>query len=174
MGGFTNGQSTNQTTSPYAPALAKFGVQQMKTAEPINAQLGSQFLEALRTGGVNSFIPWITRALDSVRSAGSTGVEQLRQNLARSGFGGSSEGQAMLAQGEQQANQQTAMTPAQMIMQFITGAPAFASNTANSGANALSGAMSGNTTTTATPSFWDLFLRGAESGGKIAAAAAAA
>lgn len=141
---------TTSTTSPYAQALERFGVQQEKTAQPILSLLGSQTLEALRTGGVNAFLPWIQRAVDAVRQAGSSGVQALRQNLARGGFGNTLAGQGAVAQAQQQAGETAAATPTDLAMQLITGAPSFATGLASGGGGQIAAAMPGATTTTAT------------------------
>ena len=153
--------STQKTTdySPYSQGLAREAKDEFAVSDPIIKTLGAQYLEALRTGGVNSFIPWLTRAIDSVRQAGSQSMEQVRQQLARTGLGRSSEGSAILAQtGQEQANT-TALTPSQMIMQFIGGAGNFAGNVASLGSRNLATAAQFNNTrtTTSTPSFWDQF-----------------
>jgi hypothetical protein len=144
--------STSTTSSPYADRLARFGTQQEKTAQPILSLLGSQTLEAMRTGGVNAFIPWITRAVDAVRQAGSSGVQALRQTLARGGFGGTLAGQGAVAQAQQQAGETAAATPTDLAMQLISGAGPFATGLASGGGGQIAAAMPGATTTTGTTS----------------------
>jgi hypothetical protein len=134
-------QSTSTQTSPYAQALARFGTQQEKTAQPILSLLGSQTLEALRTGGVNAFIPWISRAVDAVRQKGSAGVQGLRQQLARGGFGGTLAGQGAVAQAQQQAGEQAASTPTDLTMQLISGAGPFATGLATGGGGQIAAAQ---------------------------------
>lgn len=146
--------STTTQTSPYASALARFGIGQEKTAQPIMSLLGSQTLEALRTGGVNAFIPWISRAVDAVKQAGASGVQGLRQQLARGGFGGTLAGQGALAQAQQQAGETAASTPSNLAMQLISGAGPFATGLATGGGGQIAAAMpfaaTGTTTGTTT------------------------
>ena len=168
------GSSTSSTSSPFSQPLADIGWHEWKSAQPLLDTIGSQFLEALRTGGVNSFIPWMTRALDSSRMSASQGIEGVRQNLARTGLAGSSFGESELNQANIAAGEQANMTPAQMIMQFIQGAPGFAQGEANSGIGALSSAASTDYTTTSTPSFWDQFMQTFQAGGQFGSMAAGA
>lgn len=205
--GFQQSSSgTSSQTSPYAERLARFGTQQEKTAQPILSLLGSQTLEALRTGGVNAFLPWISRAVDAVRQAGSSGVQSLRQQLARGGFGGTEAGQGAVAQAQQQAGETAAATPTDLVMQLISGAGPFATGLAAGGGGQIAGAMPGAMTTaftgasrgtqtgqqtsggqsygqqtssgvnygqsqtTTTPSFWDYFLSGLDSGAELGSA----
>lgn len=173
FGGTSSGSSS--VSSPYASTLGSMGKQEFKIAQPLLQTLGSQFLEALRTGGVNSFLPWITRALDASRQSASQGIQSLRQNLARTGLGGSSFGQSEIDQAQMQAGESANQTPAQMVMQFIQGAPGFAQGLASdaTGNIAAAGNLDQTTNTTSTPSFWDTFMQGLQGGGAIASAFAA-
>ena len=120
--------SSSSTSSPYAGPLANLATILQGIGSPIAGQLGSQYLEALRTGGVGSFLPFITRAMDAVRQGGSQSIQQLRQMLARSGFANSAMTPGTLAQANQQVNQQAAMTPSEMLQSWISGAGPFATN----------------------------------------------
>ena len=169
--GLGTSTGTSSTTSPWAGPLGSFGTFETKLARPLLNTLGSQFLEALRTGGVNSFIPWITRAVDASRSAASTSNEELQQRLARSGFDRTSAGAAIAGNQAFAGNQNVAATPEEMIMNFIQGAPSFATSLASGGTSALSaaGGLQNTRRTSQTPSFWDQFNQGVQSGGVLAA-----
>jgi len=153
--GTTGGTSTgtSSTTSPYAGILANIGQGLSGTGTAITKQVGNQMLEALRTGGVNSFIPWITRNLDTVRSSGSQGVQNLRQTLSRAGFGNTAAGQAQIAQANQAANQATANVPSEAAQSLISQAPGFGLNAANAGVGAISAAQPFSATTTTANQF---------------------
>jgi len=169
------GASTQNTqnNSPWAGPLGNMGKSAWKMAQPLMSTLGSQFLEALKTGGVNSFIPWINRAVDASRMSASKGMEGLRQNLARSGQGNSAFGEAQLSEANMQAGNQVANTPEEMIMSFIQGAPGFALGTGKLAAGAMEGAggLQNTQTTTSQPGFWDLFMQGMKTGGQLGSAA---
>jgi hypothetical protein len=171
FGGTSSG--TSSTSSPWSAALGNIGQSAWGMAKPLLNNLGSDFLEALRTGGVNSFLPWITRALDASRASSSGGIQDLRQNLARTGQGGSSFGQEQIQTAETQSGEQANMIPSSMIMDFIKQAPGFATGLANTavGAESAAGNLNQTTTTTSTPSFWDMFIA-ASSGAQHAAASA--
>ena len=168
---------TSSTTSPYAAPLANIGTLLTNVGSPLTSLAGSQYLEALRTGGVNSFLPFITRALDAVRSQGSESVQNLRQMLARSGLGRTGLGQADLAQAQQQAGQNVASTPMEFIQQTIQNAGGFGANLLGAATGALSNAGSlsrstmgtstetGTTGTTRIPGLLDWFQIGAGSPG---------
>jgi hypothetical protein len=141
-------QSQQVTASPYAAPLAASGQADITAGIPLVQTSASQMLEALRTGGVNAFIPWISRAVDAVRQAGSTGVQTLRQGLARSGMGNTLGGQAAVAQAEQQAGQQAASTPANLIQNWIQQAPAYGAALTSAGRGGLAAAMPGAMTVT--------------------------
>ncbi len=168
------GASTQNTqnNSPWAGPLGNMGKSAWKIAQPLMSTLGSQFLEALKTGGVNSFIPWINRAVDASRMSASQGIEGLRQNLARSGQGNSAFGEAELSEANMQAGNQVANTPEEMIMQFISGAPSFALGTGKLAAGAMEGAggLQNTSKTQSQPGFWELFMQGMKTGGEAAAA----
>jgi len=168
--------STTQNNSPWAGPLGNMGKSAWKIAQPLMSTLGSQFLEALKTGGVNSFIPWINRAVDASRMSASQGIEGLRQNLARSGQGNSAFGEAELSEANMQAGNQVANTPEEMIMSFIKGAPGFALGTGKlaEGAMGMAGGLQNTQSTQSQPGFWDLFMQGMQSGGQAAAAFAMA
>src|SRR5713101_3586198 len=164
--GFGGSTQNTQTNSPWAGPLGNMGKSAWKIAQPLMSTLGSQFLEALKTGGVNSFIPWINRAVDASRMSASKGIEGLRQNLARSGQGNSAFGEAELSEANMQAGNEIANTPEEMIMSFIQGAPGFALGTGKlaEGAMAGAGGLQNTQNTQTTPGFWDLFMQGMESG----------
>src|SRR5216684_7633427 len=168
--------STTSTNSPWAGVLGNMGKSAWKIAQPLMSTLGSQFLEALKTGGVNSFIPWINRAVDASRMSASKGIEGLRQSLARTGQGNSAFGEAQLSEANMQAGNQVANTPEEMIMSFIQGAPQFALGTGKlaEGAMGMAGGLQNTSTTTSQPGFWDLFMQGMKSGGEVGAAFALA
>lgn len=170
---FGGSSSTQSTSSPWASSLGAIGNQQWRIAKPLLQQMGSQFLEALRTGGINSFIPWISRAMDTVRRSSSQGIENLRQNEARTGQAGSTFGQQAITSAQTQAGEEANNTPEQMIMQWIQQAPGFAGNLAARATGSLSSAASFDNTVkqTSQPGFWDLFSQGLQSGGMIGAAA---
>lgn len=165
------GGASSQTTSnnsPWAGPLAAMGKQAWGVAQPLLSTLGSQFLEALKTGGVNSFLPWINRAVDASRMASSKGIEGLRQNLARTGQTGSF-GQQALSEAEMSAGDATANIPSQLIQSFISGAPGFALGAGGLGvkSTAAAGNLQNTSTTTSQPSFWDQFFQGLSSGGEF-------
>src|SRR5713101_44804 len=164
--GFGGSSQTTQNNSPWAGPLGNMGKSAWKIAQPLMSTLGSQFLEALKTGGVNSFIPWINRAVDASRMSASKGIEGLRQNLARSGQGNSAFGEAQLSEANMQAGNQVANTPEEMIMSFIQGAPGFALGTGKlaEGAMGVAGGLQNTSTTVGQTSFWDQFIGGLESG----------
>src|SRR5215472_1732938 len=118
-------QQKNIAASPYAAPLAASGMTDIGAGQQLTQTSAAQMLEALRTGGVNAFIPWIQRAVDSVRQGGSQGVQSLRQQLATGGFGSTLAGQAQLAQAQQQTAQQVASTPSDLIQSWITQAPGY-------------------------------------------------
>lgn len=163
---------SSSTSSPYAGPLGQMGKTEFGIAKPLMSTLGSQFLEALKTGGVNSFLPWITRALDASRQSSSQGLEGARQKLAQTGLGGSSFGQQELSAAKTDAGNQANQIPANMIMQFLQGAPQFALGLGSqaSGNYAAAGGLDNTTQTTSTPSFWSQFMQGLQGGGQIAAA----
>jgi hypothetical protein len=171
FGGTSTGSSSSN--SPYAAPLGAMGQDQWSIAKPMMQQLGSQFLEAMRTGGVNSFLPWITRALDASRSSASQGLQDTRQNLARTGEGASSFGQQELDTAKTSAGDQANQIPSQMIMDFLKGAPSFAMGTSKlaSGNLAAAGSMDSTTNTSQTPSFWQQFIQTAGIGSSAAASA---
>lgn len=155
-GGSSSKTSTGTASSPFAPLLAKFS----RAFMPAATQLGAQESEALRTGGVNAQIPIINRAVDASRQAGSMTNQQVQESLAKAGLSGSSFGQAIMAQTEQEGNQKTAEIPADIASQFIGIVPGSVSTAVGAGGMAANA----NRTTTSTPSFMDFFLRGLESG----------
>lgn len=165
FGGTSTG--TSSVSSPYATPLGNMGKSLWATAQPLIKTIGADFLEALRTGGVNSFLPWITRALDASRRSSSMGIQDMRQNLARTGLGGSSFGEQELDTAQTAAGDEANQIPANMIMQMIQGAPGFATNLSR-GATAnyeAAGGLDQTRQTTYTPSFWEQFMQGFGGGG---------
>jgi len=153
--GATTGTSTgtSTTSSPYAALLARIGQGLSGTGTAITKTVGQQMLEALRTGGVGSFIPWITRNLDTVRSAASGGVQGLRQQLARAGFGNTAAGQAQIAQAQQAAGEEVAQVPSRAVQSLVSEAPGFGLSAATAGTGAISAAQPFASTTQTTNQF---------------------
>ncbi len=170
MGSFATSGTTTKSSSPFAAPLAGMAGSEWKIAKPLLQQIGSQYSEALRTGGVDSFIPWISRALDASRSAGSTSLDQLRQKLATMGMGGSSEAAALEGRASMSNAGNLATTPEEMIMNFISGAPGFALNTAGQAQRGwgMAGSFDNTTHQTSTPSLFDQFMQGVQGANSIA------
>lgn len=178
-GGFFGGQSSQQqqqtssTTSPYAAPLAGLSQQLAGVGIPLASLAGSQMMEALRTGGVNAFLPFITRAMDAVRQGGTQTIQQLRQALARSGFGRTGMAAADISQANQAVNQQVASTPSSMLQDWITQAGPFGAQLAGGGLSGLSsaggltrtGTGTSSGTSTYTPGLLDWMSIGAGSPG---------
>ena len=144
--------SKSSTSSPYASALASFG---MSASQPFK-QLAGQTSEALQTGGVNAQIPIISRSVDAARSAYSNSLKTTQENLARSGLSGSSFGQQIMGELGMSSGEDIAATGPNAAGQFIQGAPGVAST----GIGALGTAGQLTTNSTSTPSFWDQFIQG--------------
>lgn len=143
-GGFFGGsssqqqQQTSSTSSPYAAPLAGYSQQLAGVGIPLATTAASQMMEALRTGGVNAFLPFITRAMDAVRQQGTQTIQNLRQALARSGFARTGMATSQLAEANQAVNQQVAMTPTDLIQSLITQAGPFGAQLTGAGLSGLS------------------------------------
>lgn len=134
----SNQQQTSSTSSPYAAPLAGYSQQLAGVGIPLATTAASQMMEALRTGGVNAFLPFITRAMDAVRQQGTQTIQNLRQALARSGFARTGMATSELAQANQAVNQQAALTPTDLIQQLITQAGPFGAQLTGAGLSGLS------------------------------------
>ena len=91
---------------------------QRNTRAPRNAVL-SQLTEALTTGGVGARIPIIQRAVEASQQATAQGVNQTKEDLARSGINGLF-GRRVLAEQRQAGAQQASQIPAAMVQQIIS------------------------------------------------------
>ncbi len=175
VGGGKSGSSGSSTTiSPYAAMLAKFGVQNLKAAEPVTQQLLSQEGEALRTGGVTNQIPLINRGVDAARQAGSQSNQSAQQLISQYGLSGSAFGARLMAEQNQQNNQNVANVPAEVTQSILSQAPAVSANAGALGAGLLGTAGGLDTTTKsrqsgynfdASASLSDLLALGKASGG---------
>jgi hypothetical protein len=180
------------TSSQYGGALYGAGLQREKTTLPVLQQFASQTMEAMRTGGVGTNIPIVSRALDASTAASGQNMESLRQTLARSGYGGSSFATNALTGQSQAAGQQAAAIGPGIAQSFIGAAPQIgldtgglsamgqaagltttgtsSGTTSSMGRTQESGVSSGTSTTTSNPGFWNTFLQGLSGGADVAGA----
>jgi hypothetical protein len=155
-------------------------------------QFASQAMEAMRTGGVGTNIPIVSRALDASTAASGQNMESLRENLARSGYGGSSFATNALTNQAQTAGQQAAAIGPAAAESYIAAAPQIGLDTGGTSAMAQaaglvtsgtssgssSGTSSGSGTGTSTetgqsttnPGFWDTFFQGLSGGSNLVGA----
>ena len=143
--GKSSGSST--TTSPYAGTLAKFGIQDLKAAEPVMQQLLGQEGEALRTGGITNQIPIINRQVDAARQASSQSAQSTQQMLSKYGLANSAFGAGIMANQNQIANQEVANVPANEVERILGQAPGVVGEATSAGANLLGTAANFNNTT---------------------------
>ena len=152
--GQSKSSGSSQQSSPYAPILAKFGVQALKGAEPVQQQLLGQESEALQTGGITNRIPIENRQIDAARQAGSMTAQSTQDILSKYGLANSAFGARTLAEENAQTNQNVANVPANDAEAFISGAPGVISTAQGTGAGLLSnaGALDVNRSATGTNS----------------------
>lgn len=130
-------KSQEQTSSPYAAQLAKFGVQELKGAEPVTQQLLSQESEALRTGGITNQIPLENRRIDAARQAGSQTAQSTRDLLSKYGLANSAFGARILSEETGRINQDVANVPADTVSEILGQAPGVSANATAAGAGLL-------------------------------------
>lgn len=158
MGGGGKSSQT-QTSSPYAGALWATGNKWQKTAFPLFSQMTSNAEQAIQTGGVNSNIPSINRAVDASRQAATQSQNSTRQSLARLGLENTPFAQTILAQNQQTSGQQIASAGPTQAQAISSMAPGLIS-TGMGGISAMSSAAGLDTTTTYNPGFWQSFVQG--------------
>jgi hypothetical protein len=140
------GTSTSSTVSPYAADLYKAGLQRVNTTAPVLQQFSNQALEAMRTGGVGTNIPIVSRAIDASTAASGISMEQLRQNLARAGFSGSSFATNALTNEATAAGQSAAAIGPAAAQSYIAQAPTLGLDTGGTNAVAQAGGLDATTT----------------------------
>lgn len=144
----STGESKSQTSgsstqwSPYAQSLAKFGIADLKSAQPVLAGLLGQESEALRTGGITNQIPLINRKVDAARQAASQSNQSTRDILAKYGLAGSAFGARTIAEETAQQNQDVANVPANTVEEILGQAPAVALGATGQGFRGLGDAGS--------------------------------
>lgn len=165
-GGGKSSSSSSTSSSPFAPYLAAIAGQEWQAAKPTVQLMGSQTAEALRTGGVNAHIPAVNAATDAARQQSSQDTTQLREELARSGLGGSSFAQSILAQNRSSEGQKIADTPSNVTGEFLRGAVPITTGFGQTGLSGFEAAAGADHTTTgtSTPSFMDMFASMFQSG----------
>lgn len=155
MGAGGGKTSTSTSSSPYAAALWGIGSKYAKGALPLFNQSVSTAEQALQTGGVNANIPSINRAVDANRQASSQSMEATRQSLARLGLSDSPFAQDLIAQANQTANNEAASVAPDAASRIIAGIPGLIGE-GQAGFSPMSTAAGLDTTSTYTPSFWQL------------------
>ena len=113
--------------------LARYGVQDLKAAEPVTQQLLGQEGEALRTGGITNQIPIINRQVDAARQAASSSAQNTQQMLSQYGLANSAFGARIMAEQNAQANQDVANVPSNTIEGILSQAPSVAANATAAG-----------------------------------------
>lgn len=164
MGAGSGKTSTSTTNSPYAGLEAAIGQQIWRTAKPVFQTEAGQTESALQTGGVNSQIPMINSTVAAARESASQSNTQLRQQLAASGLAGSSFGNAILGEEQEQSGQQIGGIPSSIAENFISSGVPGVTGAIGTGVSAIGGAASADTTTESTPSFMQYLLQAANVG----------
>ena len=150
--------STSTTSSPYAQALWAAGNKWNKAAFPLYSQALGQASQAIQTGGVNSQIPSINRAVDASRGASSQAEQQTRQSLARLNLTNTPFAQEILGQNRETSANRIADIGPTMASQIAAGAPNLIS-LGQRGLGAMGQAAGLDTTTQYTPSGLDQFAQ---------------
>lgn len=145
-------------------------------AAPALRSYSGQAAEALRTGGVNANIPSINAAVDASRQSSSQSETQLREQLGRSGLAGTPFAETIMAQQQGADSARTGAIPAEATQQFISQAIPQLEGQAGRTTGALSaaGGLDNTQQGTQTPSFWDFFTQGLQSGAPLGFALAGA
>lgn len=162
-------KSTSSTQSPYAAPAGMYGMQFNAATLPVLQQFASQVSQAIQTGGAGAQTPQINRSQDASRQAFSQAQTGTAESMAARGIRGS-EAEATLGANAANAGENIAAIGPNVANQFAAQAPGI--GTAGGGTGALGTAISGDNTTTTSPSFWDMFAPGA--GGAVTGGATAA
>lgn len=108
--------------------------------QPVESELMSQILEALKTGGVGAQLPIVQQAVEGSRQATSRALQQSQESLFRSGLQGSPFGESILARTRITGEQQARRIPTQIAQSFIEMAPGLVQGLRATQAGLLSGA----------------------------------
>lgn len=136
VGGGKGRQSGTQTSTP-DPALQDFTQQLRKQAEPVGDLLSQQIVEALKTGGVGSYIPIAQASVEQSRAATSSTLQQITDQLVKMGLDKSPFGQNILAGTREQGALAAEQIYPNIASALISAAPGFATGTGGLIVNAL-------------------------------------
>ena len=127
---------------PGETALADIATQLFAETSPLRNDLISQFSELLNTGGVGAQVPIISQALESVKRASATNLEDLDEELARTGLAGTPFGAGIRSEAQTSASIKASQIPTDFARQFLQLIPSFVLGQGQQVVSGLSGVAS--------------------------------
>lgn len=154
-------------------ALEAIATQTFEESTPARQELLSQFLEGLRTGGVEARIPIVQRGVEESRAATSGALRQLDEQLALTGMAGTPFGQRIRAETLTAGEQAASRIPLDVIQQFLSQVPGFVTGQQQISVSGLgqAGAAQANVQSAQIAAFAQLMSALTGAGGRVGSAA---